>query len=248
MEKVYQSHELAYQKLKNHGAKSWNEMYSTPKDKEPDHIGIERQRFIENVLEKDWSPKKGQALEIGCGTGPLIRWVVEKGFTGTGVDISSTAIELAKEQSKQLDITFLKDDFCYSNSLKDNSFDLIVDGHCFHCIVEDNDRKLFLEKSRNLLKKDGVFILATMCGPINKKEFAKNNKTKKFKDNILYIAYDKELEGSKVFDGKMYMSQRKIEHWKDILKLVKNSGFEIQMFTYEKGSVFNSIYIAAKAV
>lgn len=72
MEKVYKSHEVAYQNLKKKGAKSWNEMYSTEKGKEPDHEGIERKRFIEGLLEKEWFPKTGKALEIGCGTGPLI--------------------------------------------------------------------------------------------------------------------------------------------------------------------------------
>jgi hypothetical protein len=75
MEKVYKSHETAYQNLRKHGAQSWNEMYSTEAGKEPDHEGKNRQRFIEDVLEKDWSSKNGKALEIGCGTGHLIRWL-----------------------------------------------------------------------------------------------------------------------------------------------------------------------------
>lgn len=246
MEKVYKSHEVAYQNLKKKGAKSWNEMYSTEKGKEADHVGIERKRFIEGLLEKEWFPKTGKALEIGCGTGPLIRWISSKGFKGTGVDISETAIELAKSQSDGLDIDFFNDDFCYSNKLKDESFDFIIDGHCFHCIVEDKDRLLFLEKAYKLLKKNGAFILGTMCSPVNKKEFSVSYKNQKYKDNIFYVPYETELEGSKIFDGKMYMAQRKIEHWKKVLKLVKNAGFEIETFNYDKEKIFGQIYIAAK--
>lgn len=246
MEKVYKSHEIAYQKLKKSGAISWNQMYSTKEGEKADHIGIERIRLIESVLEQKWSPKSGKALEIGCGTGHLINWITSKGFSGNGVDVSETAIDLAKEQFKDSDINFMKDDFCYSTNLKEESFDLIVDGHCFHCIVEDHDRKLFLERAYKLLKKDGVFVLATMCTPFDKKAFLESHKTSKFINNTLYTPYNVELEGSKIFDGKLYMSQRKIEHWKDILKSVKKAGFEIKMFNFAKDDIFSTIHIVGK--
>ncbi|MEK7434137.1 MAG: class I SAM-dependent methyltransferase [Cyanobacteriota bacterium] len=248
MDKVYSAHELAYQKLKKKGAKSWHEMYATEEGKEVDHIGTDRKRFIESILEKEWSPKTGNALEIGCGTGHLIRWINSKGFNSTGVDISSTAIEMAKEQSIGLDLNFFKDDFCYSDSLKEKKFDLIIDGSCFHCIVEDKDRKLFIEKAHNLLRKDGVFILCTNCSPINQKAFSEKYKTQKYQNNIFYVPYESQLEGSKIFNGKMYMAQRKIEHWQSILKLLKNANFEIKLFQYEKDKVFSKIYIAAIAI
>jgi SAM-dependent methyltransferase len=243
MEKVYKAHEMAYQNLKKRGAKSWNEMYSTEEGKLPDHIGVDRQRIIELALDKDWFPKSGKALEIGCGTGHLINWITSKGFSGVGIDISETAISLAKAQFKDSNIEFMNDDFCYSKKLEDESFDFVIDGHCFHCVVEDYDRKIFLERANKLLKKDGVFILGTMCTPINKKSFSKEYKKAKIKDNIFYVPYNVELEGSKVFDGKLYMAQRKIEHWKDVLKQVKSFGFEIKMFNVEHSKIFSTIYI-----
>lgn len=246
MKKVYEAHELAYTNLKNHGAVSWNEKYSTEKGKEPDHIGKERQRFIENLLEKEWFPKTGKALEIGCGTGHFTRWISSKGFFCSGIDISSTAVGMAKEQSKGSNIEFFNGDYCYSNIFKPASFDMIADGHCFHCIVEDSDRKTFLEKSKSLLKKDGILTLLTICSPVNKKNFSKKYPANKYRNNILYVPFNEDLEGSKVFNGIKYMSQRKIDHWKDILKLLETSGFEIKCFEFERGEIFSRIYIAAK--
>lgn len=245
MEKVYKSHEIAYKRLKEKGATSWNEMYSTKKGETPDHVGLERSLFIEDILTKEWSPKIGNALEIGCGTGVFINWITSKGFKGAGIDISTTAIELAKQQNYK-NVDFFEGDFCYSNVLENEKFDLIVDGNCFHCIVEDEDRKIFLEKAHSLLNENGVFMLNTMCSPINKKAFFEDNKTFKFKNHILYVPYNVELEGSKFFDGKLYMAQRKIEHWKNVLKAVKKAGFEIKMFKYEQGSVYSSVYLACK--
>lgn len=80
MGKVYNSHEVAYKKLKEKGAYSWNEMYSTKDGDTVDHIGIERRLFIEEILTKPWAPKLGKALEIGCGTVVFIDWITSKWF------------------------------------------------------------------------------------------------------------------------------------------------------------------------
>lgn len=244
MDKVYSSHEFAYQRLKNKGAKSWHEMYATPEGKKVDHIGFSRKSFIEDVLEKDWSPKKGNALEIGSGTGHLIKFIEDKGFKSSGIEISETAIELAKENHKNSNIVFNKGDYCHDEIFEDKSLDLIIDGSCFHCVVEENDRKIFIEKTKNLLTDNGVFILMTMCTPIDKKAFKKNFKTQIFEKDIFYVKYDVELEGSKMFNNEMYMAQRKIPHWKDILKMLKNNGFNIKLFRYEQDEIFSSIFVA----
>lgn len=201
MKKVYETHEIAYQKLKSKGAKSWHEMYATKEGQKVNHIGADRKNFLENILDKEWSPKNGKALEIGCGIGNLINWLTSKGFTGTGIDISQTAIEMAKEQNFNSAIDFIKGDYCFSDIFEKTKFDLIVDGSCFHCIVEDSDRKVFLEKSYNLLDDNGLFILFSSCSPINKKNFSDIYKTEKFKKGIFYVPYNVELEGSKVFAG-----------------------------------------------
>lgn len=244
MDKVYTAHEFAYQKLKNKGAKSWHEMYATPEGKNVDHVGFSRRLFIEDILEKDWCPKSGNALEIGCGTGHLINFIKEKGFNSFGVEISKTATELAKEQHKN--IAFTNGDYCYDQIYENDFFDLIIDGSCFHCIVEDKDREKFIAQTKKLLKKDGVFIMMTMSSPINKINFKKQFKTQKLKNEIFYVKYDKELEGSKVFDNELYMSQRRIPHWKSVLKMLKDNGFNDQIFKYEQGEVFSSLYISMK--
>ncbi|MFN8579162.1 MAG: class I SAM-dependent methyltransferase, partial [Candidatus Sericytochromatia bacterium] len=134
MDKVYTLHEIAYQNLKNKGAKSWHEMYANPEGKEVDHIGFSRKIFIEDALEKDYCPKSGNALEIGTGTGHLINFIKEKGYIPHGIEISSTALELARKQHK--DIDFKQGDYCYDDIYQENFFDLIIDGSCFHCIVD----------------------------------------------------------------------------------------------------------------
>lgn len=246
MKKVYESHEVAYKNLKNKGAKSWHEMYATEKGKQVDHVGLDRKSFIEDVLNQDWTPKSGNVLEIGCGTGHLLRWVCEKGFNGTGIEISETALELAKNETKVKNVEYFNGDFCYSDYLKDKKYDLIIDGSCFHCIVEEKDRKIFLEKAMSLLKDDGVFLLLTMCTPIDRENFKLEMKTQKFINNIFYVPFNEELEGSKKFGDKLYMAQRKVEHWTKILKDLKKYNFNIMLNRFSRGKIFSSIYVACK--
>lgn len=245
MEKVYSSHEFAYQNLKKKGAKSWHEMYATPQGKEIDHIGFSRKIFIEDTLDKDYCPRNGNALEIGSGTGHLINFIKEKGYKPYGIEISETAIQLAQEQHKGIE--FKKADYCYDDVYEEKSFDLIIDGSCFHCIVEDKDRENFIKKTKKLLKKDGIFILMTMCTPIDKINFKKEFQTQKFKDEIFYVKYNKELQGSKMFNNELYMAQRRIPHWKKILKMLKDYDFDIKLFRYEQDEVFSSLSVAMKS-
>ncbi len=45
----------------------------------------------------------------------------------------------------------------------DDSFDLVLDGHCLHCIIGD-DRAKFLAAARRVLKPGGLLHINTMCG------------------------------------------------------------------------------------
>ncbi len=65
------------------------------------HFGVFRSQFSnEQELEflSSLLPKKAKVLDVGCGTGiPIARYLVRKGYSVTGVDISDKMLELAKE-------------------------------------------------------------------------------------------------------------------------------------------------------
>ena len=97
MKKPYESHEIAYQKMRQQGIKQWGGKGSGTKGS----FSYETKRFLKDVLSQPWAPKAGKAVEFGCGTGPIIRWVCERGFTGLGFLISKTAIAMAKELKRR---------------------------------------------------------------------------------------------------------------------------------------------------
>ncbi len=94
-------------------------------------IKLHHQEFnYKRMLYRDWldvlSSKlnKGDTiLDLGCGNGRAVKYFVDKGFQGIGVDISDKMLELAKEHVPKG--KFYKEDFT-KLKFKPNSFDAII--------------------------------------------------------------------------------------------------------------------------
>ena len=128
-----------------------------------DRIAYEH-KWVEHLFAYDEVPKMGEVLELGCGEGHLARLLAEKGYRVLGVDISPTAIQWAKEKTLEtgLKVEYLELDLTKSGVLHGKAFDLIVDGNCLHCII-DQDRKTFLANVHRLLKVKGIFFVFSKC-------------------------------------------------------------------------------------
>ena len=87
-------------------------------------------------------PRSGASvLEMGCGNGAMAsQSLAERGYSVWGVHFSETAIRWAEKR-----------------------FELIIDGSCLHCLI-DNDRVLFFAEVKRLLKPGGRFVISSMCG------------------------------------------------------------------------------------
>lgn len=88
------------------------------------------------------------------------------GFEVEGVDVSSTAVRWAEEHALELGIAaaFRVADVRTLADFADDSFDVVLDGRCLHCII-GNDRQLVLDAVRRVLRSGGVFVVRTMCDP-----------------------------------------------------------------------------------
>lgn len=152
--KYYEGHDAAYQRLKAEGHVTWdrrnyNDFYLKP--------------FLDRIVKALSFPHPGpRALEVGCGTGPAAAFFAQHGFDVTGIDLSDTALEMAQLQARRrgLKINYLKQDWLTFSTHE--KFDLVLDGHCLHCIVFDQDRRRALETTRSLLRPGGYFALETM--------------------------------------------------------------------------------------
>jgi SAM-dependent methyltransferase len=94
-------------------------------------------------------------------------WLAKRGYEVCGVDIAPTAIEWAVENARDANstATFSVGDVCDPAGFADASFDFVLDGHCFHCII-GSDRARFLATAFRFLRLGGYFLVDTMCGPV----------------------------------------------------------------------------------
>lgn len=72
--------------------------------------------------------KPGRAIDLGCGAGREVILLAQRGFTATGVDISPTAIAMARRSSEDAGVKaqFLVGDLTALPPI-DGTYDLIVD-------------------------------------------------------------------------------------------------------------------------
>lgn len=105
-------------------------------------------------------------LELGCGNAAMSsQLMAQQGYDVYGVDISPTAIKWANERFLSLN---LKGHFHVENisnipHFTSESFDIVFDGSCLHCINGEDILHCFAEMKR-LIKPDGSLIISTMCG------------------------------------------------------------------------------------
>ena len=117
-----------------------------------------RRDIIKELKEIIKEDREYRVLDMGCGTGQLIR-DIKKEFTGfnivfTGVDISSKMIEVAKEKDKEADY--------FNSSIEEfneqpSSFDIIV---CTHSFPYYSNKEEAVNKFHYLLKEEGHLFLA----------------------------------------------------------------------------------------
>ncbi|KAF2925253.1 hypothetical protein DAI22_06g038550 [Oryza sativa Japonica Group] len=114
--------------------------------------------IIEHLVKSGTLPK-GRALVPGCGTGYDVVALASPERFVVGLDISSTAVEKAKQWSSSLPnadcFTFLADDFFKWKPSE--QFDLIFD-YTFFCALDPSLRLAWAETVSGLLKPHGELI------------------------------------------------------------------------------------------
>ncbi len=102
-------------------------------------------------------PQRAKVLELGCGDGKTLAALVnaDSNFKVTGIDISPTAVQLAKEKigSKAKLIVGNVCDLPF----KANYFDAVIAIHVFDHLT-NNKRKKAVKEAKRVLKKKGLFL------------------------------------------------------------------------------------------
>jgi SAM-dependent methyltransferase len=244
LKKVYQAHEAEYCRMKSRGVMSWRQRaYSEAID--PSEL-----MFFEDVCSQDWAPTTGKAIELGCGTGAFSRYLCDRGYSVTGVDISPTAISMAKEQKDGRHIKYLVQDICTMDTPPHAIHELCVDGHFLHCLTSESDRHYAFKRIKRLLVNNGIFILMSMCAPISDEHLSRLYKDQILIDDVLYVPQKgrSKFKNSRKIKEKVYNPARYVCHWHglmDELQKYKLSPMLVRYIRWTEEEPISFIHVAA---
>jgi 2-polyprenyl-3-methyl-5-hydroxy-6-metoxy-1,4-benzoquinol methylase len=142
----------AHRRTVESGYDQMAEQYLATKDPE-DPLALEALEDLATLL-----PSEAAVLDLGCGAGvPVTRWLADRGFAVTGVDVSAKQLELARINVPEG--TFLKADMT-EVVFAPESFEAVV---AFHSIIHvpRTEHPTLLESTHRWLEPGGA-LLATM--------------------------------------------------------------------------------------
>jgi 2-polyprenyl-3-methyl-5-hydroxy-6-metoxy-1,4-benzoquinol methylase len=114
--------------------------------------------FYLNLAKSTRSP----VLDVGCGTGALVRAIAKAGIEATGLDVTPEMIARARMLSEQegLDIEWIVGD---ARTMQlDRKFRLIImTGHAFQHLLTDEDIHTFFDRAREHMRDNGYLAFET---------------------------------------------------------------------------------------
>lgn len=105
-----------------------------------------------------------RVLDLGSGTGKNSLFLAERGSVVTGIELSSTAVNIAKQRAKerQLDAEFLEGSIGKKFPFENNSFDLIIDVVSSNSLT-DSERKVYIKEIKRVIKPVGFVYIKALC-------------------------------------------------------------------------------------
>jgi SAM-dependent methyltransferase len=201
----------------SHQGNVWEREYRNPKlvtkkdDPQKDTL-----RFLK-FLKKDqkYNVEDRNILDLGCGTGRNANYVASLGNKVIGIEISRTAIDLAKNRAKEIgvDAEYCIGDIGEPYNIKDSSLDIVLDVTSSNSL-DEKGRNNYLEEVSRVLKKGGYFFVRALCkdGNKNVKNLLKQSPGKEYDTYIMKEMGLIERVFSKTDFIEMYSKYFKILH------------------------------------
>jgi SAM-dependent methyltransferase len=173
-----------------HQGSVWDREYRNPKlVTKNDGPNADTLRFFK-FLKKDqkYSVENKTILDLGCGTGRNSNYLAEKRNIVIGIEISKTALNVAKEraQSSGLNVDYRLGDIGEPYEIKDESVDIIIDVTSSNSL-DEKGRETYLKESHRVLKNSGYMFVRALCkdGNKNVKNLLKDNPGKEYDTYII---------------------------------------------------------------
>jgi SAM-dependent methyltransferase len=107
-------------------------------------------------------PLRGDVIDVGCGTGEHALLAASRGAAALGLDLSATAIELARGKARErgLDVRFEVRD-AFDLPRLGEQFDLAIDSGLYHVFDDVGTRRRYARGLAHVVRPDGMLYL--MC-------------------------------------------------------------------------------------
>lgn len=158
----------------------WEKEYQNPqlitKADKPQKDVIRFLKFLKK--EEGIKLKNLTVLDLGSGTGRNANHLADLGNKVVGLEISATAIGIAKSRAEKMKIKvdYFLHDIGMEYPLNDKMFDLVLDVTSSNSLNE-KEREIYLSETHRVLKKNKYFFVKGLCkdGDKNAKALLKKN-------------------------------------------------------------------------
>ena len=164
---------------------------NTPLEEIPWNIETPPDVLVELIENGKVKPCK--TIDFGCGTGNYAIYLASIGFEITGIDISPTAIRIAKEQGQKKGVkcSFLVTDVLGNLNEVQETFDFAYDWELLHHIFPEQ-RKKYVENVYRTLNPGGKYL--SVCFSEKDSAFGGSGKYRETPlGTILYFSSEDEL-------------------------------------------------------
>ncbi len=180
-------------------------------------------RFLKYLRrEKKIKLENLKILDLGSGTGRNANYLAELGAQVFGLEISATAVKVARERAKELDISveYYQCSIGEKYPFEDNYFDLVLDITSSNSL-DEQELEIYLNEVNRVLKPDGNFFVRSLCleSDKNAKQLLKMFSGKE--ENTYILPEVKIIE--RVFSREDFMKLYSEKY--DIIKLIKEIGY-----------------------
>ncbi len=135
-------------------------------------------RFVKFLKKGGVKIENSKVLDLGSGMGRNSFYFAELGAKVVGLEISKTAIEIAKSNMSKMsfDIEYKKQSIGEKFPIADEALDIVLDITSSNSLSE-GEREVYLEETQRVLKAGGYFFVKALCkdGDENAKYLLKNN-------------------------------------------------------------------------
>ena len=135
----------------------WEKLYKNSK-----HISVWPWNDVIKIIKKNYKGKNKNILELGCGVGANIPFLIKEKFNYTGIDYSKNAVKLLKKKFPSIKKGLICSDiknFDYKNLKK--KFGIILDrGTLTH--LEDKEILSITNNLQDIITKNTLLILSSL--------------------------------------------------------------------------------------